>query len=266
MSILSLTSLTNPWILIPILYVATWVIQRLLKVIVFNMMRLNRLASERRRWRNERIDTLKGLIGSFITFASFAAVTLFTLTFFISVDTVIWSFGLFSAAFGLGARPFISDYLTGIVFILEDTMDVGEKIQLIGIGDGIEGVIESISLRTTLIRGLEGELYAIPNGEIRAVRNFSRGRFSKVTVKLKVSANVLEKTLDVLEKLGEDAPAMLPNLIESWDVLTIDGQIGQQTEVTIVAKGRYGQGAKMKPRLLALVHKHLEQHDIHLAS
>ena len=147
--------MTNPWILIPLLYIATWVIQRILKVIILHMMRLNRLASERRRWRNERLETLKGLIGSFITFASFAAITLFALTFFISADTVIWSFGLFSAAFGLGARPFISDYLTGIVFILEDTMDVGEKIQLIGIGIGWAVIdIGTESITISVIEGI----------------------------------------------------------------------------------------------------------------
>jgi small-conductance mechanosensitive channel len=40
--------------------------------------------------------------------------------------------GLFAAAFGLGARPLVSDYLTGVGFLFEDTFDVGEKVDILG--------------------------------------------------------------------------------------------------------------------------------------
>jgi hypothetical protein len=71
---------------------------------------------------------------------------------------------------------------TGISFIFEDTFDVGEKVEILN----VEGVIEAVNLRTSTLRAPTGELYIVPNGEIRLIRNFSRGRFSitKITLKL----------------------------------------------------------------------------------
>ena len=77
---------------------------------------------------------------------------------------------MFSAAFGLGFRPLISDFLTGIVFIFEDTLDVGEKVSIVGPWCNFEGVVEKVSLRAVHLRGTSGEMMAVPNGEIRIIR------------------------------------------------------------------------------------------------
>jgi small conductance mechanosensitive channel len=168
--------------------------------------------------------------------------------------------GLFSAAFGLGARPVISDILVGISFLFEDTFAVGEKVEILG----MEGVIESINLRTTWMRSPTGELYTIPNGEIRTVRNFSRGRFSVTSVTFSIPAEALENTLEILTSLGQEAMLRLPNLLEPWQVLSESGTLGPHTELTILAKARFGKAAEMRPRLLALIHENLNEAGIHL--
>jgi hypothetical protein len=58
----------------------------------------------------------------------------------------------------------------------------------------------------------------------------------------------------------------LPNLIEPWRVISETGIIGQTAELTLLAKARFGQAAEMRPRLLALVHKALEDENIELVS
>jgi small conductance mechanosensitive channel len=172
---------------------------------------------------------------------------------------------LFSAAFGLGARPLISDYLAGISFIFEDTFAVGEKIELPGVHP-VEGVIETISLRTTSVRASSGELFVVPNGEIRTVRNFSRGKFSVTNITLKILASDLSNALLILESLGKEAVLLLPNLIEPWQVISPQGVIGQCTDLTLVAKARFGKAAEMRPRLLDLVQERLTEAGIELAA
>ena len=105
----------------------------------------------------------------------------------------------------------------------------------------------------------------MPNGEIRVVRNFSRGHFSIVKVTLKIATADLNHALQILEDLGNEAVALLPNLLEPWQVLSESGLIGQQTELTLLAKARFGQAAEMRPRLLALVQERLAEHGIELA-
>ena len=126
-------------------------------------------------------------------------------------------------------------------------------------------MVEAVNLRTTWLRAPSGELYIVPNGEIRVVRNFSRGRFSTVKVTLKIAAADLGRTLPVLEELGPEAVALLPNLLEPWQVISESGVIGQQTELTLIAKARFGQAAEMRPRLLALVQERLSEIGVILA-
>jgi small-conductance mechanosensitive channel len=257
---------TDAWwghvIYIAIFYLTAWIIHRLSRVIARRLVRLSRLTSKGREIRPERRETLRSMLASVISFVAFAAATVASVGRFVTFDTLVWVVGLFSAAFGLSARPLISDVLAGIGLIFEDTFAVGEKVEILG----IEGIIEAVNLRTTWLRAPTGELYVLPNGEIRVVRNFSRGRFSIAKVTLKIAAADLNRALTILGELGSEAVVLLPNLLEPWQVLSESGLIGQQTELTLMAKARFGQAAEMRPRLLGLVQERLSENDIALAS
>ena len=69
----------------------------------------------------------------------------------------------------------------------------------------------------------------------------------------------------LLENLGKEAVVMLPNLIEPWQIISPEGVIGQCTELTLIAKARFGMAAKMRPRLLSLVQERLAEAAIDLS-
>ncbi|MBU1659972.1 MAG: mechanosensitive ion channel family protein [Chloroflexi bacterium] len=248
-----------------IYFASAWLLAFLLKRLVRRAMRLGQLAPRGRKPSPERQKTLQSLVSSAINLIVFIIAALASLGLFIQSDTLVWMVGLFSAAFGLGARPLISDYLAGLSFIFEDTFAVGEKIELPG-PPVMEGVVEAINLRTTLLRSPTGELYVVPNGEIRTVRNFSRGKFSIANITLKISASDLGNTIAILEALGEEAVLLLPNLIEPWQVISPEGMIGQYTELTLVAKARFAKAADMRPRLLNLAQERMAEAGIALAA
>jgi hypothetical protein len=62
--------------------------------------------------------------------------------------------------------------------------------------------------------------------------------------------------------MAEDAVSLLPNLLEPWQVISESGTIGQQAELTLVARARFGKAAEMRPRLLALVQQRLAEANI----
>lgn len=242
-------------------YLLAWLVHRLARRMARRIVRLSRF-TPRALWpRPERQATLQSLIASAISFVAFTAATLVSMGQFVPMDTLVWVVGLFSAAFGLGARPLISDVLSGLSLIFEDTFAVGEKVEMLG----VEGIVEAINLRTTWIRSPTGELYIVPNGEVRVVRNFSRGSFSNANVKLRVAAADLNRALSLLEVLGQEAVTLLPNLLEPWQVISESGTIGQQTELTLLAKARFGRAAEMRPHLLTLVQERLAEAGIALA-
>jgi small-conductance mechanosensitive channel len=205
------------------------------------------------------------LVSNAIRLVVFFIATLASLGLFIDPDTIAWIVGLFSAAFGLGAHSLIRDYLAGLSYIFEDTFTIGEKIELPGIYK-VAGVIESINLRSTSLRAPSGELFVVPNGEVRIVRNFSRGKFSLANITLKIPTSDVSTALTILDTLGKEAVIMLPNLIEPWQVISTEGVVGQCAGLTLVAKARFGKAAEMRPRLLHLVQERLAEADIVLSS
>lgn len=246
---------------IAIAYFVAWIVHRLSDRMVGRFMQMSGYAPEGIRLRAERRRTLQDLLSSVVSFIAFLVATLFALARFIDPDTLIWMVGLFSAAFGLGARPLISDFLTGMGFIFEDTFDVGEKVEIMG----VEGVIERIRLRTTMVRAPTGELFVIPNGEVRIIRNFSRGQFSSANITIKIASGDVNTALPVLDALGQEAVSLLPNILEPWQVICPTGALTQAVELTLVVKTRFGAAAETRMHLLALVQERLAQAGVALA-
>lgn len=245
---------------IAVAFLLAFLLDRFSWRIVQRFMGLSDLAPKNLRFRQERKHTLRDLFSSVLGFIGYAFAIVFTLSLFIDTTALIWMIGLFSGGLGFGAKPLISDYLTGISFIFEDSFDVGEKVQLME----VEGVVEKINLRTTILRSPTGEVYVIPNGEVRLIRNFSRGLFSTADIVIKVAARDLDVALNVLNEVANDAMIKLPDMLEPWRVISEHGAIGEHAELKLVVKARYGTAADLRPRLLALVQKRLGESEIAL--
>jgi small-conductance mechanosensitive channel len=84
---------------------------------------------------------------------------------FVATATVI------GAAVGFGAQSLVKDFLSGVLILAEDQYGVGDSIT---VGD-LTGTVESLNLRTTRLRSLDGMVWFVPNGEIRKVGNSSEG-------------------------------------------------------------------------------------------
>lgn len=247
---------------IALFFFIAWVVYRLAPRLARRGVRWRRAGAAGERTRPERLATLSGLISSAISVLAFVAAAILSLSLFVNNNTLIWVIGLFSAAFGLGARNLVNDFVSGVSLIFADDYAVGEKVEVVG----IEGVVEAVNVRTTLLRAPTGELFVVPNGDVRLIRNFSRGRFSTLTAIVKIAGADVGRALPLLQALGSEAVALLPNLLEPWQVISEMGVIGQTTELTLVAKARFGAAAEMRPRLLALVHERLSEAEIHLVS
>lgn len=245
---------------IALAFILAWVVYRLAPRMAARLVTLDRFAGHNKRLRAERRSTLRGLLANVISLLAIAGAILFALSRYVSAQTLVWVVGLFSAAFGLGARPLVNDFLAGLSFIFEDTFDVGEKVEILG----VEGIIERVTLRITLIRAPSGELLVVPNGDIRVVRNFSRGRFSPVSVRLRIAAGDLTRALEVLPPLANEAMLALPNMLEPWQIISETGAIGESAELTLLTKAKFGRGAEMRPRLLAFVQECLTSAGIQL--
>jgi small-conductance mechanosensitive channel len=187
-----------------------------------------------------------------------------SLSIFVKPETLIWIVGLFSAAFGLGARGVVADLLSGAGFIFHNTFAIGEKVEFYLNTNKVEGIVAEVNVRNTLVRAPTGELFTVPNGEIGVVRNFTRANLSAAKIKLNVPSDELGRVLDLLDALGHEAVGLLSDLREPWQVISTTDVMGPYTEVTVLANSSYGQAATLRLRVIALIYERLRAVGINL--
>jgi len=248
------------------IWVVAWFASRVLGRIVPRLV----FALGPRKWREsfrpQRLVTLRDLIASAGSAAAYLVAVILILNQFVDAAAILAVVSLFSLAFALSARPLISDVFAGVTLLFEDQFAVGEKVELSGVmgGAGVMGGVERVSLRTTHIRADSGELYIVPNGDVRVVRNFSRGTFSLASITVKVRPDRVSDALSVLEAIGYQARSDISDIIEDPMVLSETGSLGAETELTLKVKTRFGQGAGVRAVLLARAQESFAEKGIHV--
>lgn len=136
-------------------------------------------------------------------------------------------------AIGLGAQSLVKDVINGFFILFEDQYGVGDHITLAQ----YSGIVESMGIRTTMLRDFSGDLHLIPNGAVLEVTNHSRGdiRFI-VDVEIAYEENVdeairvINKTNEEFEKTHKDE---LRSKIETLGVISLNA-----SGITIRVVGR----------------------------
>jgi len=213
-----------------------------------------------------RHQTVQLLLASFINFVAFTVAFILAAGQFVSLVNLAVVSTIVANAFGFAARDYIGDFLNGISNIFENRFDVGDSVSIFRVGDTLEGTVERVTVRTLTIRTRAGELIVVPQGEVRILRNYSRGSFTGTHVVVMVAAADLPQALAVLLALADEAAALLPDLLEPWKVVGHDGELGAAAEIHLHARARYGRGAELRLRVMTLVAERLAAAGVALAS
>lgn len=142
--------------------------------------------------------------------------------------------GIGGVAIGFAAQNIIKDVINGFFILFEDQFSVGDYINV----DDKGGIVESIELRITRIRDLNGDLHIIPNGQIIKVTNHSRGS-AQVMVDIDVSYEEnLDKVIQVLNKVCEDYKLKNTEILDGPKVLGIGALKENSISFKIIGKTR----------------------------
>ncbi len=88
----------------------------------------------------------------------------------INLGPMIAGAGIAGVALGFGAQSLVKDFISGVFMLMEDQYGIGDVVDL---GEAV-GTVEEVALRTTVLRGVDGTVWHVPNGEIRRVGNKSQ--------------------------------------------------------------------------------------------
>ena len=119
-----------------------------------------------------RADTTRSVVSSVIGYLWYFLIAGVVLGVFgLDITQILTAAGVVGVAVAFGAQTLVKDILSGLFIWVERSITVGDVVNI----NDLSGTVESISIRTTTIRNFNGNVFIIPNGDIRSIINMSRG-------------------------------------------------------------------------------------------
>ncbi len=145
--------------------------------------------------------TLKGLKILVIVLGSVAILELWG----IRVGPVIAGLGLFGVAVALGAQDLFKNLISGIMILMEKRFTVGDVILVSG---EVEGVVEQIGFRSTLVRRFDSTPVMVPNYKFaeQSVTNYTRRHHRRIRWLIGLEYRT---TIDQLKKIRDEINTLI---------------------------------------------------------
>ncbi|MEL7230892.1 MAG: mechanosensitive ion channel family protein [Pseudomonadota bacterium] len=125
----------------------------------------------------------------------------------IAIAPIIAGLGIFGIAVGLGAQDLFKNLISGILIMTEKRFIPGEWIQVDGV---VEGTVEQINFRSTLIKRFDKSPIYVPNGLLsdNPLTNFSRMTHRRIKWVIGVEYRT---TLEQLRYIRDEIEALIWN-------------------------------------------------------
>jgi len=166
---------------------------------------------------------------------SFIAVLMILGELGIQLGPLLATAGIGALAIGFGAQSLVRDVISGFFIILENQYRIGDVIEV----TGVSGMVESLSLRRTVLRDLEGRVHTIPNGEIKVVSNLSK-EWSRSVLDVGISyGEDIDQVIKLLSQIGKELETEEPYksaILEPLQILGVEKFGDSQLVIRIMVK------------------------------
>jgi small conductance mechanosensitive channel len=172
--------------------------------------------------RENRAETLVGVFNSALSMLVLGGGSLMMLDEVgIPIVPLMGGAAVLGLAVAFGAQNLIKDYFSGFMVLLEDQYGINDVVKI----GSISGLVEHISLRTTVLRDLEGIVHFIPHGTITTVSNQTHG-WSRALFDVGIDYKEdIDRVMEVLMELGRELrrdPAFATLILDDPEMLGVD--------------------------------------------
>ncbi|MFW6368672.1 MAG: mechanosensitive ion channel family protein [Spirochaetota bacterium] len=149
----------------------------------------------------KRVDTLLGILKTAIKVIVWLILVMLLLNQLgIDVAPIIAGAGILGLAVGFGAQALVSDVISGFFMLLENQIRAGD----VAIVNGTGGLVESVGLRTIILRDLSGTVHTIRNGKIDMVSNMTK-EWSAIVLDIGVGySEDVDHVMEVMAQVDEE--------------------------------------------------------------
>lgn len=172
--------------------------------------------------RSARARTLLPLVRNAVFVVLLVMVSLIVLSELgVNIAPLLAGAGVVGVAIGFGSQKLVQDVITGAFILFEDTMSVGDVVQL----GGHSGVVEAMNIRAIRLRDFGGAVHTIPFSAVSDVINLTKDfSFAVFDVGIAYREDTDHVTA-VLRDLGAEMQADAeygPLILEPLDIVGLD--------------------------------------------
>jgi len=203
--------------------------------------------------RAKRAQTLASLVQNTLSVAVTAVAGLTILRELrVDIMPVLTGAGIVGLAIGFGAQTLVRDIISGFFIILENQVRVGD----VAVVNGTGGLVESINLRTIVLRDYDGTVHVFPNGEIKTLSNRTKD-YSYYVIDIGIaydedSDRVAEALRAAAAEVAAD-PAFGPSILGELEIAGIDSfeptQVVLKARIKTVPLKQWDVGRELRKRI-----------------
>ncbi len=252
--------------------IVAWVVRRLATAIVERLIRatVRPEAHQTKTDREKRIKTLHSLAVGVIKLITYLVSTVLIVGEIWpgSTSLLLTSAGLLGVMFGFGAQNLVRDITSGIFIIIENQYRIGDQVTLMTpFGSSVEGIVEDIYIRTTVLRDLSGTAHHIPNGNISLTSNKTLGfsRLSEeITVAIDTDMELLEKAIKQVSDEMTSDPELKDRIVDPPQLANVLGFRENGVLIRVSAKTKPAEQWKIRSEFYKHLRKSFERNKIKL--
>lgn len=258
-------SLAHDLIKVAVILAVSFALYRFIKLLVRRLVAIKIEEEDPlvRRLREQRAQTLGSLFTNVALVFVVTTTVLTVLSVFINIAALLASVSVVGLAISFGAQSLVKDIISGTFILIEGQFGIGDVIEIGQTG----GLVEKMTLRTTVLRDLNGAVHIIPNGEIKQVSNLTKS-WSRAVIDVSIAyAEDVDRLIALLRTIAEEfqrEPEWGPLLLEAPQVLGVENFTETGVTVRMIAKTLPLKQWDVSRELRRLIKKRLDEEKIQL--
>ncbi|HWR34394.1 MAG TPA: mechanosensitive ion channel family protein [Clostridia bacterium] len=239
-----------------------FILSRLLKVISKRLVSYSNSQELPSGIRAQQLRTLASIIYSVGLFIIIFFAVLTVLGYLgINMGPLLASAGIAGLAVGFGAQTLVKDVINGFFILIENQYDIGDVVKI----TNVQGAVEALTLRRTVLRDADGTLHIIPNSEIKIVSNLTRDWTQlalHVTVDYKEDS---DKVVRLLREVGAELrndERFSASIVADPDVPGIEKVSASEVDYLMLVKTKPGQQYAISRELRRKIKECFQKHGI----
>jgi small-conductance mechanosensitive channel len=189
-----------------------------------------------------------------------AAVTILK-TLGIDIAPILASAGIVGLAVGFGAQTLVKDVINGFFILMENQYNVGDVIRVAG----VQGKVETMTLRRTVLRDDNGSIHTVPNSEIHIVSNLTHD-WSQVALRVTTAySEPSDRVIALLEEVAaavRSDPAFSEAILSDPQVPGIERVEAGEVDYLLLVRTRAGEQYRVSRELRRRIKESFEKNGI----